>query len=86
MTELDASINNCRRLNDTLFLITYSLSTSICVVSAVSKQIHSTVARYYFKAQELQVVNVDSKKINQNFLFIINNLRPVNGGVLRHKR
>ena len=27
MTELEASINNCRRLNNTLFFTTYSLST-----------------------------------------------------------
>ena len=53
MTELDASINNCRRLNDTLFLITYSLSTLFHMISALSKQIHSTVARYYFNVQEV---------------------------------
>ena len=57
--ELDASINNCRRLNETLFLITYPLSTSFCAISAASKHIHSMVARNYFKGQELQVINVD---------------------------
>ncbi len=57
--ELDASINNCRRLNEIWFLITYPLSTFFCVNSAASKHIHSMVARYCFKGQELQGLNMN---------------------------
>ena len=70
--ELDASINSCRRLNETLFLITYPLSTSLYAISAASKHIHSMVAPYCFKGQGLQVANVDSdvdsKILNLYFL------------------
>ena len=58
--ELDASINSCRRLNETLVLITYPLSTSADSIGAASKHIHSMVAQYCFKGQGLQVANVDS--------------------------
>ena len=57
--ELDASINNCRRLNEIWFLITYPLSASIFAISAASKHIHSLVAQYCLKGRELYVVNVD---------------------------
>jgi len=36
-TELDASINNCRRLNETLLLIIYALSKSLWAIGAASK-------------------------------------------------
>ena len=45
--ELDASLNNCRQLNEIWFLITYPLTTSLREISAASKHIHSMVALKY---------------------------------------
>ena len=58
--ELDASINNCRRLNDTLFLITYPLATHLYAISAASKHIHSMVALKCItidKARDMVTIN-----------------------------
>ena len=58
--ELDARINNYRQLNDTLFLITYPLSTTVCAISAASKHIHSMVALKCItndKARDMVTIN-----------------------------
>jgi len=58
--ELDASLNNCRRLNEIWFLITYPLTTSLSGIGAASKHIHSTVALKYItidKARDMVTIN-----------------------------
>ena len=56
---LDASINSCRRLSETLFLITYPISTSFGAINAQSEHIHSMVVPNCFKGQELQGLNMN---------------------------